>query len=51
VARRYGTKAHNIRIPDDAWEPFKRLARQRGTSASAEIVAFVRRYLLEHDTD
>ena len=51
MARRYGTKAHNIRIPDDLWEPFKRLARQRGSTASAEIVAFIRRYLREHSTD
>ena len=42
---RPGTKGRNVRIPDDLWDAFKALAEQRGTTASAEVLAFVRRYV------
>lgn len=45
MSPRYGTKARNIRVPDDLWDAFKSLAEERGTTASAEVVAFVRRYV------
>jgi hypothetical protein len=48
---RPGTKGRNIRIPDDLWEPFRALAEERGSSASAEVVAFVRRYVKRHSTE
>lgn len=42
---RPGTKGRNIRIPDALWDAFKQLAEERGTTASAEVLAFVSRYV------
>ena len=45
MPNRPGTPGRNIRIPDDLWDAFRALAEDRGTSASAEVVAFIRRYV------
>jgi hypothetical protein len=38
-------KLRNFRLDDDRWNQFQELAKQRDTSASAEIVRFVDLYL------
>jgi hypothetical protein len=48
VPDRPGTPGRNVRIPDADWQAFRELAEERGSSASAEILAFVRRYVKRH---
>lgn len=47
MPNRPGTKGRNIRIPDADWQAFRAAAIAAGSTASAEILAFVRRYVQE----
>lgn len=39
------TPARNVRVPDEVWFPAMAKARAEGSSVSAEIVAFLERYV------
>lgn len=47
MPNRPGTKGRNIRVPDADWLAFRKACVAAGSTASAEIVAFIRRYLQE----
>ena len=45
MPNRYGTKAHNIRIPDPVWERASELAKGEGTTVAAIVNAALTRYI------
>lgn len=49
AATRPGTKARNIRIPDDLWDKFRVATEKNGTSASAEVNGYIRDYVRNYE--
>jgi hypothetical protein len=45
---RPGTMGRNVRVPDADWQAFRKLTAANGTSASAELLAHIRRYIKRH---
>lgn len=51
TGKRYGTKAHNIRIPDPVWEAASLIASSQGTTVAAVVNGALARYVKRHSSE